>query len=251
MRLSGGDVDGLLRVTREIAAHDQAEPFCVAAIDLLTNVVRADQAGYYEYRVRANHHHRGTYEAGTLFNVKQPGVEPPWSDCVRDAWWEWPLNDFRNSHRKRALRFSDGFASANERRRNPWYQIVMRPSGVAHEIDVWLPAPDGTVRGFFFVREDGRRDFSERDRTFLTILRPHLAAMRSLWQQRHLPPGLTRREAELLELVRVGLSNREIAERLVISPETVRKHLWNLFKKIGVHNRTAAAAYGSTATRLG
>jgi DNA-binding NarL/FixJ family response regulator len=52
---------------------------------------------------------------------------------------------------------------------------------------------------------------------------------------------LTTREAEVLELVAAGLTNAAIAERLWISPGTVKKHLDNVYGKLGVANRTAAA----------
>ena len=56
-------------------------------------------------------------------------------------------------------------------------------------------------------------------------------------------PQLTAREREILELVAEGHTNGEIAERLWISSGTVRKHLDNLYAKLGVHSRTAAAAF--------
>jgi DNA-binding NarL/FixJ family response regulator len=57
------------------------------------------------------------------------------------------------------------------------------------------------------------------------------------------PTVLTVREAEVLKLVAEGLTNTEIAARLVIAPTTVRTHLENIFEKLGIHTRTAAAAW--------
>ena len=53
---------------------------------------------------------------------------------------------------------------------------------------------------------------------------------------------LTRREHEIVMLVAEGLTNAQIAERLWISPGTVRRHLENVFTKLDVHTRTAAVA---------
>jgi LuxR family transcriptional regulator, maltose regulon positive regulatory protein len=53
---------------------------------------------------------------------------------------------------------------------------------------------------------------------------------------------LTARELEVLELLAAGSPNRAIAERLVVTPETVKKHLSHLFGKLGVTNRTQAVA---------
>jgi DNA-binding CsgD family transcriptional regulator len=62
-----------------------------------------------------------------------------------------------------------------------------------------------------------------------------------LEEQRH-QPSLTPREREILDLVAEGRTNAEIAERLWVSPGTVRKHLDNVYAKLDVHTRTAAAA---------
>jgi DNA-binding NarL/FixJ family response regulator len=58
-----------------------------------------------------------------------------------------------------------------------------------------------------------------------------------------LPAGLTEREAEVLCLVASGRTNREIAVALHLSERTVARHLSNIFTKIGVTSRTAAAAF--------
>jgi PAS domain S-box-containing protein len=55
------------------------------------------------------------------------------------------------------------------------------------------------------------------------------------------PAGLTSRQAEILRLLREGLSNREIAARLSVGEGTVKLHVSALLKRMGVRNRTAAA----------
>ncbi|HEX7525292.1 MAG TPA: helix-turn-helix transcriptional regulator, partial [Gaiellaceae bacterium] len=80
---------------------------------------------------------------------------------------------------------------------------------------------------------------------------PHLLQLRGTTEARRraratvpaAPDGLlTEREAEVLLHVAEGMRNREIAEALWIAPGTVRKHLDNIYAKLGVHSRAAAAA---------
>jgi DNA-binding NarL/FixJ family response regulator len=51
---------------------------------------------------------------------------------------------------------------------------------------------------------------------------------------------LTERELDVLRLLAAGLANREIGERLFLSPETVKTHLGNIYRKLGVEGRTQA-----------
>lgn len=57
------------------------------------------------------------------------------------------------------------------------------------------------------------------------------------------PGGLSGREAQVLALLATGRTNREIAEALFISEHTVRRHLQNIFTKLGVSTRAAATAF--------
>lgn len=63
-------------------------------------------------------------------------------------------------------------------------------------------------------------------------------------QERLAESGLTPRELEILELIAAGLSNREIAERLFVSENTVKTHAKRLFDKLGARRRTQAVKIG-------
>jgi DNA-binding NarL/FixJ family response regulator len=56
-------------------------------------------------------------------------------------------------------------------------------------------------------------------------------------------PGVTRREREVLALLAEGLTNRQVAERLVVSEHTVHRHVTNIRRKLNLPSRAAAAAF--------
>ena len=55
--------------------------------------------------------------------------------------------------------------------------------------------------------------------------------------------ALTRREREVLDHIRLGLTNRQIAERLYVSTNTINKHVQSVLTKLSVSNRVQAAFY--------
>ncbi len=115
--------------------------------------------------------------------------------------------------------------------------------GFENEAMMCLSAPAGRTRRLIFFRERGSPDFDDRDRLLLSLLRPHLNELyQELESRRRIEPDLTPRQWELMRLVAAGNSNAEIAKDLVVSPTTVRKHLENIFDRLGVTSRTRAVA---------
>jgi DNA-binding NarL/FixJ family response regulator len=58
-----------------------------------------------------------------------------------------------------------------------------------------------------------------------------------------MPMVLSRREFEVLHHIRMGLTNREIGERLCVSSNTINKHVHQVLRKLEVSNRVQAAVY--------
>jgi LuxR family maltose regulon positive regulatory protein len=107
-----------------------------------------------------------------------------------------------------------------------------------------LAAPEGYVRLFVDLGLPmGRLLQAARDRQVMPAYVHRLVeAFGGAQAASPLPEALSAREREVLALLAAGLTNREIAARLVISPETAKKHVAAIYAKLGVKNRTEAAA---------
>jgi putative nucleotidyltransferase with HDIG domain len=97
--------------------------------------------------------------------------------------------------------------------------------------------PEAAARELEAATRAGRFD-PECARAIVQAAGQRPARSRSTW-----PSGLSDREVEVLRLVAGGLSNRQIAARLVISPRTAEHHIQHVYTKIGVSTRAAAAMF--------
>lgn len=97
----------------------------------------------------------------------------------------------------------------------------------------------GTVTQLYFARR--LRAFSEHDIAVLAMVEPAIGRLVRGCPRETLNSSLSASERRVLALVATGASNREAAEELYVTVHTVRKHLENAYRKLGVTNRTAAA----------
>jgi DNA-binding CsgD family transcriptional regulator len=130
-------------------------------------------------------------------------------------------------------------------------QLVGRPSsdleraglaalGIRDRLRICVGLDYGRVALIFFDRRT--RCFEPRHVEIVSMLQPALARLVK-------PPGgprmlaaLSSAERQVLDLVARGSTNQDVADQLSVSEATVRKHLEHAYRKLGVSNRTAAAA---------
>lgn len=121
---------------------------------------------------------------------------------------------------------------------------------VHNELEYLMSALDSGADGY--IMKDS--EFSELKRAIFLIMKGEKYIQPSLLPELNLRLAnrnndkeklidLTKREKEILIKVANGLSNKEIATNLSISERTVKNHIFNLFKKIGVSDRTQAAVF--------
>jgi DNA-binding NarL/FixJ family response regulator len=118
-----------------------------------------------------------------------------------------------------------------------------------HELDVPYEAARTRVLIAQACRTLGDRESADLEleaarRVFADLgAAPDVSTVDSLQRSGVDTAGLSPRELEVVRLVAAGRSNQAIAAQLVLSEKTVARHLSNIFGKLGVGSRTAAAAY--------
>jgi DNA-binding CsgD family transcriptional regulator len=147
----------------------------------------------------------------------------------------------RSTGRMDVVQLSD-FITSRQLHNLEVYQQFFRLIGAEHVMTVPLPAPLGRTRDFVFDRGPGS-GFTETERMMLTLLQPHLYQIyKDAAARRRAPARLTARQLDVLRCVALGMSNDQIAARLMIALGTVTKHLENAYARLGVTSRTAALA---------
>ncbi len=236
--LSAADLRGVLGFLEVAGEVDGVDPFPESVLAALLGVIPADVVSYGDYDRGGTGWRSGVRWQGTVLADLTPDIceahlrftdqmpHPPWTPLAGHA-VRW--SDLLTRRRLHSLDI---------------YAEVGKPLELEYQLELWMVSPSGVKGGFAFDRAE--RDFSKRDIEMLDTLRPHLAQLsRNARLRRSRPAGaglLTPREHEILAWVARGKTNGEIAGILYLAPGTVRKHLDNVFGKLGVGNRAAAVA---------
>jgi DNA-binding CsgD family transcriptional regulator len=247
MGMRRADFEAVLSFLADVSHLEFDEPYPIDFLALLERLVPCDAVTYQELD------HANRSFAGV-------GLGPD-DEVDIDVYWTTgpcPTMGYRDrTGDLRAIRTSD-LIDRLRYHELPIYREYFRPSRLEHIVDLGLPALPGRRRSFVLFRALGSSDFSERDRDVLEMLRPHLyrieahaALRRQLGEALREPivdgehdryAALTPREHEIVQLVSSGRTNAEIATELWIAPSTVKKHLENIYGKIGIGRRAALAA---------
>ena len=238
------DAASLLEIVHNGALDDGFDPFPRSVLLDLAQLIPSDACvGYQEAEVASR------FRVVELVEVIGTPPSQKTEHAFHTLGWQNPMHCRLHAREKGVVRLSD-LLKRRQKLELEYNDVVWRPHGIDDALRIWLPAPPGRARSVYLER--GEKNYTVRERTLFALLRPHLDRMRINAESRRRignGRGLTPREAEVLGWVARGKTNVEIGAALFISPQTVRKHLENIFEKLGVRTRTAAAAFARTAHR--
>jgi DNA-binding CsgD family transcriptional regulator len=235
-KLTNTDLRGVLELLYDLGSLPSADPFPLPMLNRLGTLLGAQTTGYGEFLIA---------EGGRSYTIKyfvKNRSEPEWLAEAYAQWWHQdPITCRVHARAVEPMAVSDR-VSMPAFHRLEIYEHAFRPVGTADCIRLFLPAPTAMSRFFWF--DQAHWGFKQRERELLELLRPHLLLWRSRWSAPASPTmfDLTPREQQVLRAAADGATNREIAEKLWISPHTVRTHLEHIFEKLDVRTRTEAAA---------
>lgn len=142
------------------------------------------------------------------------------------------------------------------RRKTEFYTGFLKPHDIPFGCGILL-IKDGKILGIVnLFRSERLGNFTDKDMYILDVLKFHLANIvenfnllgRSNRDIKEISKkfidkyDLSPREMEIVELMNSGYSNASIAEKLIISVSTVKKHVYNIYSKVGVKSRTQLLA---------
>lgn len=246
-RLQSADFRAVLDFVADVDDLDFLEPYPCEVVARVQTLVRCEEISYQDCDPTLRR----------FYALVGASTDEDEED---DGYWDagaCPIAEYRaRTGDLSAVRMSD-LVGRRRYHELPIFRDYFAPAGLDHVIDLGLPATAPRQRSFVLFRETRSGDFSDRDLEVLQTLAPHLLhleahaalrrrlaeTLRAREDDSEPAPctGLTPREREIVALVAEGKTNAQIAAQLWVAPSTVKKHLDNIYAKLGVSGRTAAA----------
>jgi len=260
--MTGTDTHLALRLSYELDGITARSEFLRAAAESVRILLPADSLGWLAVHTRS-----GEAEAYGIGDGARPEVisalarvagSHPMLQSYRDCPWD-----------LRPRRMSDLIAP-RAWRSHPAYAEALTLLGDQHRYQATInvtPFRDGSWSGWSFLRAG--RDFTDDEMETATRLQPVLMALDHATARAFAradpglePPaprgaeaadraGLTLRESHVLKLLATGLTADAIGRVCRISPRTVRKHLQNIYAKLGCHDRLMAVSRAAELNLIG
>jgi DNA-binding CsgD family transcriptional regulator len=249
MGLTGSDAQAILEFLANVETIDGESPYSTGFLTHLAGLIPCDEAAVQHVDLQARRFMELTPSEGPEDESLYWSVGP----C--------PIMEYRSRTADLGAMAMSDVIGRQRYHESAFYREYLRPVGLDHVLDIGLSMDGRELRSLVLLRAASCPDFSDRDRDVLAALRPHLRAREAraaLYRHAQgatcgdgtsgdLHERLTPREREVIYLVAQGRSNAAIAEALWVTPGTVKKHLENIYAKIGVGSRAAAATYVQTA----
>jgi DNA-binding CsgD family transcriptional regulator len=245
MRLSHKDFDALQRTILELYEFRDQDVFQQMLPKIIVKNFFTEYANLNTYQINPA---SGAVKAAKCIET-QPMLKEneTGSNIIINSVLEHPITKyFMQGGEMTAVKVSDFYTLSEYRKTKFWeWNSIF---GVKYFMTVPMASKEG-LAGLSLT--SAGRDFTERDRLMLNLLRPHidqaqrnagLASARLATRARPLAAyHLTPRETEVARWVSEGKTNPEIAIILQARPRTIEKHMEKILEKLGVENRTAAA----------
>ena len=239
--LGTSDMRRVIEFLNYAAELEADHPFDKQLLSLMRELIPSISTGYAELDRRRRKFHGG--------RISTEIVGKPDLDRYFDLVQQCPTFAYRDrTGDPSAMRISD-LMPARAWRELELYRERFWPYRMDQTMEIALPAASGRDRLVFLWRGYGSHDFSDRDRDVLEVIRPHLVRRQELAELRArvaaspAAMGLTPREHEILGLVAQGKTNAEVAAYLWVAQSTVKKHLENIYEKLGVSGRAEAVSH--------
>lgn len=179
--------------------------------------------------------------ADDLGNLTDPVVHGLSDQTIYDYVDEFSKHDFLHPQKhlslfrsQKALRLVE-IVRPKEYEDSVYYQAFMAPNGFYDEMVISL-INEKQMIGVIGLARDKQSTFEPQDSKRFKLMSKVISAT-FLHQYQEDPSLLSEREADVVALVKEGKTNREIAEKLFITHNTVKKHLQNIYRKYHVQNK--------------